>query len=244
VGSSEEDPECERELIESLLARGVDALVLASSQPSPNGVFQRIEAQKVPYVLVDRMVPGLKAHFVGVDNERIGVLATQHLVKRGYRRIAHIRGPGLSTAAGRFKGYQRVLMRHGIPLRPDYVVVASSTDERGEACGFSAMLQLLGVEPRPDAVFCYNDLLASGALKAILDSGLSVPSDVAVIGASNLSSLHFWSTTRFRLSTVDQSVGATGDQAARLILRLLESAHPPPRRRTILPAKLIVGDST
>ena len=93
----------------------------------------------MPYVLVDRMVPGLNAHFVGVDDAKVGALATGHLIERGYRRIAHIRGPDLSTGRGRFQGYDRALKRHGCERSKDLVVVASSTNERGEQCGYLAM---------------------------------------------------------------------------------------------------------
>jgi LacI family transcriptional regulator len=245
LASSEEDPELEREEIESLLSRRVDALVLASSQSSAeSGIFQRIEEQKVPYVLVDRMVPGVNAHFVGVNDETIGVLATEHLVERGYRRIAHIRGPGLSTGNGRFQGYQRVLKRHRYQVPPGYVAFATSTDEHGEQCGFSAMQELLAIDPRPDAVFCYNDILAFGALKAILDAGLSVPGDVAVIGASNLSGLYFWNAVKVPLSTVDQSIADIGERAAELVLKLVQSCRRYTPRKILLPAKLVVRSST
>jgi len=245
LSSSEEDPELERQEVETLLARRVDALILASTQLSPaKGLFKRIEQQNVPYVLVDRMVPGLNAHFVGVDDAKVGALATGHLIERGYRRIAHIRGPDLSTGRGRFRGYDNALKRHGCERSRDLVVLASSADERGEQGGYTAMKQLLSRNPRPDAVFCYNDILAFGAFQAIRDAGLAVPGDVAVIGASNLAGLCFWNTFHIPLSTVDQDVASIGEQAARLMLKLVDSRRPLTPTKILLPAKLIVRRST
>ena len=92
--SSEEDPKLEIDGIESLLAHQVDGLILASTlTEAQRDIFWRIEQQKIPYVLVDRKISGLHANFVGVDDEEIGILATEHLIQQGKRRIAHISGP-------------------------------------------------------------------------------------------------------------------------------------------------------
>ncbi len=98
ISSSEEDPELEQQEIDNLLARGVDALILASTQWTVES-FRRIEEQKTPYVLLDRKFSGLHANFVGVDDDLVGFLATKHLIEQGCRTIAHIRGTDTSTAA-------------------------------------------------------------------------------------------------------------------------------------------------
>src|SRR6185369_17714210 len=77
ISSSEEDPELEREEVDQMLARRVDALIVASAQRSID-TFRRIEEQRIPYVLLDRKFEGLQANFVGVDDEAIGELVTEH----------------------------------------------------------------------------------------------------------------------------------------------------------------------
>lgn len=90
----EEDPELEVTEAESLMARQVDGLIIASAQPVHRlDLFRRIQKRNVPYVLVDRPISGLQASFVGVDNAAIGRLATEHLIARGCRRIGHLCGP-------------------------------------------------------------------------------------------------------------------------------------------------------
>ena len=106
----EEDPALEASEIDSLLARQVDGLIIASSQPSRRlSVFKKIEARKTPYVLIDRPIAGVEACFVGVDNQAIGRLATEHLIAKGCHRIGHLRGPELGIAAERLGGYREAL---------------------------------------------------------------------------------------------------------------------------------------
>ena len=245
IANSEEDPEIETHEVATFLARGIDALVLASSQRSAAAKsFAQIEAAEVPYILVDRMIPGLEAHFVGSDDEMIGTLATEHLLERGYRRIAHIRRVGISTGAKRFRAYQATLKRHGRPVLSELVADAESSDERGEQCGFSAMQKLLSQKKRPDAVFCYNDVIAYGALKAIFEAGLRIPADLAVIGVSNLASLSFWDASPVALTTIDQGIRALADSTAQLVLDLIEGRSRPRSEHILLPPELVVRAST
>lgn len=246
ISSSEENPDIERHEISTFLARGVDALILASSQRSGTAkvFFKKIEKKGVPYVLADRMIPGLKAHFVGSDDEAIGVMATEHLIERGYHRIAHIQRAGISTGASRLRGYQTTLKRHGYPSSAELVANAESADERGEQCGFEAMQQLLSLKHRPDAVFCYNDVIGYGALKAIFEAGLQIPSDVAVIGVSNLASLSFWDASPVALTTIDQGISALADLTSKLVLELVEQGPRSRPERILLPPTLIVREST
>jgi LacI family transcriptional regulator len=242
IFSSGEEPSLEIEGIASLLAHQVDGLILASTlTKDQSDVFRRIEKQNVPYVLVDRKVPGVRANFVGVNDEEIGALATDHLVQRGSHRIAHICGPQISTAIGRLRGYMKTMARHRLPVPPQYVANAARPDVKGEEGGFQAMQQLLTVDPRPDAVFCYNDLVAIGALRAILNAGLRVPADVALIGVSN--SAHT-DLLKVSLSTIDQGSLLIGDRAAKLLLKHMEAAPGSPPTRIYLRSKLIVRDSS
>src|SRR5215813_5812824 len=101
ICNSEEDGSVESSEVERLLGRQVDGLMIASAQPpSSNDLFERIEARGVPYVLIDRRFTGVHAPYVGADDEEIGRMATQHLIERGCRRIAHIAGRPLTPGAG------------------------------------------------------------------------------------------------------------------------------------------------
>ena len=241
ISSSDENPEVERQEIEQLLARRVDVLLIASAQWTVDS-FRRIEDQKTPYILLDRSFPGLQANFVGVDDEAVGVLATTHLIEQGCQRIAHIRGPEVSTAIGRLEGYRQVLASNRmVPLPGHIVSTGSSGDHRGDKGGYEAAKKLLSNRVRPDGFFCFNDPVALGAMRAILDAGLRIPEDVAVVGCGNLPYSDF---LRVPLTSVDQSSLLIGKRAAKLALRLAKEKEPIPPKEERIPPHLVVRASS
>jgi LacI family transcriptional regulator len=242
IASSEEDPDIEQREIEGLIARQVDAIVLASVQTSAQStVFHRLAELQIPYVLIDRNFRGLEANYVGVDDAAVGRTATEHLITCGCRRIAHLRGPEVSTGMGRLRGYRETLSRHGMVVPLEYVVDLKGGDDCSEDHGFGAMKRLLALRPVPDGVFCYNDEVAIGALRAILGAGLRVPGDIAVIGVDNI---RYADLLRVPLSSIDQNSYQIGERAAQLALKLVESSEPAPPRQVVLPIKLMARDST
>jgi LacI family transcriptional regulator len=238
--SSEDNPELERQEIEQLLARGVDVLIVASTQWGVES-FRRIEEHKVPYVLIDRKFAGLAANFVGVDDEAMGAMATRHLIEIGCRNLAHIGGPEVSTAGGRAEGFRRTLWEHGRPPSAEYITRREHGDDAGSLSGYEAMKRLLSLKPRPDGVFCYNDPTAMGAMKAVLEAGLRVPEDVAFVGCGNVTYADF---LRVPLTSVDQQSDAIGQQAARMALHLLEKKSAGRPKQVLVETRLIVRAST
>jgi len=241
ITSSEEDPELERQEIEQLLARRVDVMLIASAQWTVES-FRQVEERKIPYILIDRRFSGLAANFVGVDDEEVGLLATNHLVDQGCKRIAHIRGPETSTALGRLEGYRRALSARHKDYNPSHVVsIGSSGDDRGEPGGYEAAKKLLAIDPRPDGIFCFNDPVALGAMRAILEAGLSIPEDVAVVGCGNLSYSDF---LRVPLTSVDQNSSEIGKLSAALALSLMGANKEVQPRTELTPPKLVVRASS
>ena len=240
ISSSEEDPELERQEIDDLLARRMDVLIVASTQWTVE-TFRRIEELKTPYVLIDRKFTGLAAHFVGVDDERVGAVATEHLIQQGCRRIAHIRGREISPAIGRLEGYRRALTAHGLPFDPRYVVMGGSADDAGDISGYRAMKKLLQLDKRPDAVFCFNDSIALGAMKAIFEAGLDVPRQIAIVGCGNFS---YSGLLRVPLTSIDQQSDAIGVQAAKLALRTARSKKPVRPKEILLEPRLVARASS
>ena len=219
MASSEENPEFEKQEIDQMLARHVDALIIASAQKTPEA-FKRITARHVPYVLVDRKPKGLSANFIGTDNLKAGTLATEHLISKGCRRIAHIGGDYLSTASDRLAGYRAALQAHGFEVPPKYIFLRSKLDDAAVATGYSAMQALLKLKPRPDGVFCFSDPIATGAMQAILEHGLRIPEDVAIIGCGNVL---YASALRVPLSSVNQESETMGERAAKMVLELVSA---------------------
>jgi LacI family transcriptional regulator len=234
ISSSDEDRDLEVGEIKQLLARRVDVIIVASAQSSVE-CFRLIEERNSPHILIDRRFQGLSANFVGVDDEAVGVLATSHRIEQGCRRVAHIRGPGVSTAVGRLEGYKQALGANGLTSLPG--PLGASGDHQGEKGGYEAAKKLLSVRPRPDGIFCFNDPSALGAMRAILEAGLRIPLDVAVVGCGNLSHSDF---LRVPLSSVDQGSERIGRCAADLALALANrKVNVKPKIRLVAPRVVV-----
>jgi LacI family transcriptional regulator len=240
ISSSEEDQDLEEQEVDQLLARRLDAVILASCRSTVE-LFFRIEKHKTPYVLIDRNFPGLAANFVGVDDVAAGMLATQHLIDIGCKRIAHIRGPETSPGLQRFEGYKRVLIQNGRSIVDEYVVSEMKGDVRTRQHGEEAMRQLLSRSPKPDGIFCFNDPLAMGAVNEALNQGLLIPDDIAIIGCGNL---HYDDSLRVPLSSINQHSRRIGEETARLVLNILKSKVAPRPETVVLQPELVTRTST
>jgi LacI family transcriptional regulator len=125
--------------------------------------------------------------------------------------------------------------------RPEYIIAQGKGDVETRQRGYKAMNQLLGLRPRPDGVFCFNDPMAMGAMHGLFEQGLRIPEDVALIGCGNL---YRDENLRVPLSSVDQSSSLIGKEAARIALHILNSKLPPASENVILKPQLIVRGST
>jgi LacI family transcriptional regulator len=236
ISDSDENEHTELDGIRGLIAHKVDGLIIASAAVKPSrSLRELLNARKTHCVLVDRMILGVRADYVGVKDEKIGILATEHLIDQGCTRIAHLYGPTVSTGKGKLQGYRRALAKHGLKAAPEYMISGRYDT------GHSAMQRLLELDPRPDGVFSCNDPLAAGALKAIIEAGLDVPRDIAVIGVGNTL---YSDLTRVPLSTVDLSSFESGRTAAELLLGCMQSKQPEPPRQVYIEPKLVVRDSS
>lgn len=240
VTSSEQDPKLERQAVEQFITRRVDMLLIASTHWTVE-MFRRIEEAGIPYILIDRSFVGLASHFVGVNDEEVGALATQHLIDGGCKRVAHIGGPAISPLLGRLEGYKRALAKNGLPVDTDLIMSTDRAEELGDAQAYTATQILLGQNPRPDGIFCYNDVAAYGAMAAVLDAGLPVPEDVSIIGCGNLLYNKF---VRVPLTSVDQQSSVIGQRAAKLALQLIEADQPVVPKPIYLEPRLVVRSST
>jgi LacI family transcriptional regulator len=225
LASSEEDPEVERQEIRTLLNRGIDVLLIASCQAKLRDFYEPGD-ERVPYLLFDRNFPQLAAHFVGTNDVKVGEMATEHLIATGRKRIAHIGGKDSSPSVDRLKGYRNAMAAHRLSVPESYVSAQDRLEERGDVAGFQAMQGLLRQEPRPDAVFCYNDLTAIGAMEATLQAGLRVPEDIAFIGCGNL---RYADYLRVPLSSIDHGTTELGQVAGKFALDLSQNPEQPPR---------------
>lgn len=241
ISSSDDEPELEQKEIHHLLARRVDVMIVASVQHTVQSL-RPLATQKIPYILLDRKFAGLASNFVGVDDEAVGYLATSHLIEQGCERIAHIQGPEVSTAMGRLEGYKKALAVHEMAPAAGYVVpIGPSGDHRGEEAGYETARHLLSHRKRPDGIFCFNDPVALGAMRAIVDAGLRIPEDIAVVGCGNVSYADF---LRIPLSSVDQGSARIGKTAAMMALKLAQNRVHPAAKTELIEPHIVVRASS
>jgi LacI family transcriptional regulator len=236
--SSGEDPQKERAELEMLRGRQVDGVVLASSYASANtDMLLRLTRLGTSLVMIDRDdYPGVRCHRVLTDDERVGALATSHLLHVGRRAIAHIGGPPIVHAKRREKGWRDTLRARAVHVPDEWLVRGGFM----ESDGYRAMTRLLTLRPRIDAVFAANDPAAIGAMKAVWDEGLRVPDDIAVVGVGDIA---LGDLLRVPLTTVGWSRKEQGRHAAELLLKAVEQEGEEEPQRVIIPPQLIVRES-
>jgi DNA-binding LacI/PurR family transcriptional regulator len=214
------DPDSERLVAEGIKAHLVDGLIVSPLALTPDDLDRRSDT--TPLVLLGERLTDAPVDHVTIDNVAAARLATAHLIELGCRRIAAIgsqpRIPG-GTAALRLKGYRQALRRAGIPTDRD-LVAAAPHYHRGD--GAAAMARLLDLDAPPDAVFCFNDVLALGAIRTALERGLRVPADLAVIGFDDIEDGRYHTPT---LSTI----APDKQEIARLAITLLRRRINAPR---------------
>jgi LacI family transcriptional regulator len=235
ISWTDENPLLQANEIEHLLSIGVDALVIATAGEDLTS-FHMLDQRGVPYVLLDRDLP-LKAPFVGVDDLVVGEMATAHLIESGCKRIAHIVGPETTPGRLRLQGYKKALEKAGLPVRDQYIVAPTADGPRTFSHGFGATQKLLALRPKIDGIFCFNDPFAVGATEAVIEAGLRMPADIAIIGCGNLP---LGEALRRPLSTIDQDTSGLGEKVAKVLLsRLASDPKPLSTRRWLIKPKLI-----
>ena len=190
---------------------------------------------KVPFLLVNRRVPGVDRYIV-LDDETAADMAVSHLVELGHTRIGHIAGPWSADTAGRrAAGYRKAMRSAGLPTPPELVVSADYTPGGGSA----AMAQLLALADPPTAVFVANVTSAAGALHAAAAAGAAIPADVSVVTLHDLSLAAFLSPA---LTTVRMPLTDLGARALELLAG--RPADTPVQEICDGPMELVIRDST
>lgn len=229
------DPVREVHAVRSFQERRVDGILVNASRVGAL-YLPVLEEMKVPIVLINNEHPGQFVHSVTIDNLNAGREAARHLVALGHKRIGYLGNRfGLQADMERFSGYRQILEEADIGFQPELV---AHGDGRPEG-GMSAMERLLALPEPLTAVFCYNDMEAIGALRAIRERGLTVPGDVSVVG---LDDLFLASYTDPPLTTIQQPKHQMGRLAVEILLQLLSGEKPD--SHVTLAGKLIVRQTT
>lgn len=228
--SKEEEARLSRRIANAGLFDGV----IVASYQYDDPLIPHLIKNNLPLVLVGRVDQYPQVSYVDVDNVSGSYVATSHLLRLGYQRVAHISGPhNMVHGQDRLAGYRKALADRGQAYREELVFES----DYSEAGGYMAMQRLLPAHP--DAVFAGSDQMALGAWRALRDAGLRVPEDIAIVGFDDLEPS---STGRPRLTTIRQPVVRTGSEAVNILQDIIEHGLLPPRR-VVFGTELVIRES-
>jgi LacI family transcriptional regulator, galactose operon repressor len=231
------DLDAEREAIDELIAHRVEGILIAPVSDGSRDHLRRLARFGVPFVLVDRAVPGVDADTVLGDSAGGAQQLVEHLIALGHRRIGMItESDAVSTARDRRRGYEAALTAAGLGVDPE-LLVEGSVDPDG---GREGMRRLLELERQPTAVFTVNNLVALGAIEAVREAGREVPDDVALVCFDDI---EYASRLHPFLTVMEQPAETFGTFGTQLLLERIERRAPDRRRKVVLPAQFVVRRS-
>ncbi len=199
---------------------------------------KQLASYGMPLVVLDRFIPGVRAPVVVADNFRGGYLATQHLIDLGHHTIGCITRPTeLYHSIERIRGFQAALKENRLDF--DESLLVSGGFRLNDGC--VAARQLIRKNPRPTAIFAYNDFMAIGALRAAYELGFKVPDDLSVVGFDDIPQAAF---TCPALTTISQPKLEMGREGVSLLLDEIKESTLTSNPNPLLPVKLIVREST
>jgi LacI family transcriptional regulator len=238
ICQSNDDPKSEANIIATLLRLRVDGIIVSIAGNTRSfDHYRRVLDKGVPLVLFDRVNEALGGSTVVIDDHLGGFLAAEHLIKQGFRRIAHVSGPAhLNIYKNRYRGYLDALEHYGVPHDPQYVKTGSVDVDDGRRY----MSELLALPEPPDALFSSSDFAAVGAMQVLKTHGIALPQAFGLVGFANEP---FTSFVDPPLTTVDQHSVEMGAFAARIFLEAMSDAAFVPRK-TVLTPTLVVRQSS
>lgn len=231
----------ERE-VRMMRERRVDGVIIrASGRREDDVLYRQLERTGVPFVLVDRMIPGLEDHFVGSDGFADSYEITRYLIRKGHKRIGVMAWAESSQGLGvKYEGYKEALKHHNIEFDERLISICSTEYFAGRQETLE-MMRRVGHE-KPTAILGLSDTQIIGVIQALTELGMSIPDDVAVANIGGYIDSGIGSLSRLRLTCSVQPCETIGREAARMLSMQIEDGNW--RRGPILcPAQIRVGNS-
>ena len=239
IGNTQKDIQREISHINLLKRRRVDGLIIFPLQRGADlGHLFELKEENYPFVLLAE-VPGIKADLVRSDDQPGAYQATKHLINLGRKRIAYITGPQNALANDRRLGsYKQALNDHNLSLNEELIRPGGWRRSDGYKAG---KLMLNELKEYPDGAFCYNDAVAIGFIRALVEHGLRIPQDVAIVGFDDAGSAAYLETA---LTTVEQPAKEIGNKAAQLLVERIKNKKEQQRtKKILLPTSLVIRES-
>lgn len=218
--STGEDGKRESELIQGMLSRGVDGLIIASSEKNRVDI-EKLKKDNFPFVLIERWYPGLDTNFVGEDNKGGVVSAVKQLIKRGRKRIALVSlKPELEAICMRLQGYKDTMNKYNLPVEEGFICELDyeySEDEMN-----IAIQKLIELPGGINGIVFSTHFLAASGIRALRMLNVSVPNEIALVSFGQMSSFDLIEPP---VTAVVQPIEELGDSAVDLLLENLKKEN-------------------
>lgn len=224
----------------NLLHKRVDGLIVSLAGDTENlDHYQGFFEKGVPVIFFDRVEQDGEKTVVVIDNMKCGFEATQHLIDQGCKRIAHVTSSlKRNVYAERLRGYKLALMENKLSFDSELLVV----EDLDKAGGIAAANRILAMDPLPDGLFVTNDFVAAVCMRTLIQHGLSVPEDIAVVGFNNDA---IGELIQPSLTTINYPGKDVGEIAARNLINHLKGSGTLSQTNTIIvKSSLIVRQSS
>jgi len=241
---SNEKLESEKKQLNLLQQKRVDGILLSLSNETYR--YEHIETiiqNKTPIVMFDKISKVVNCSKVVINDQLAAYNAVKYLIDKGYRRIAHFRGPLIpQISIDRFLGYKRALLDNGIAFDSSLVYICDNNDDFND--GYSNALKLLEDHNDVDAIFAITDVVAAGLIKCLIERGIKIPENISVFGFSDWFMSSVITPT---LSTIEQPGFEMGRKATEILIKEIENEKNNisySYQNIVLPTKLIIRQST
>jgi LacI family transcriptional regulator len=237
LANTNEDLDRQNQVLLSLREHSVAGIIMSPARGTDAWNLASLPARAIPTVITMRRIPGSPLPYVGPDNRAGGREAVEHLIALGHRRIAFLGGyASMTTQQERLEGYRDALDGAGLPYDPAMIFESMPTRDGGR----EGLAKALGTERPPTAFFCYNDIVAMGATRALSMRGIRPGADVAVVGFDDIAEAEHNAPP---LTTVNADTREMGARAAQSLLAIIQGGDPSSLSYTGQ-ARLVVRESS
>ena len=232
--NSDENPDKEMLYLEQMRGEIVAGIIFSPTRQIADA-FSELVVTDQPMVVIDRRVHNADVDSVLIDNVESAYRLAEHLIMHGYRRIAALFGIASTTGRERRKGFVQALRDHALEPDPELVSYVNAREEDG----YQATLKLLALPDRPEAIFTSDGLLATGAFRALRESGLAIPDEIAFV---TFDDTPWTGLVEPPVTVVQQPTYEIGKTATELLLERIQDPSRP-TRQVVLQSTLVVRRS-
>lgn len=237
---SQENPERQRKHLETLISMRVDGILISISEDTRDMmIFDRIRNRGIPLLFLDRAPDPMPAGFssVQVDDRGGAMLATEHAIKIGYSKLAHLAGrQNINIGKDRLTGFLDALSKHSLEPRPEWIIEGGF----GKESGYHGFMKMYNSGKLPEFIFAVTYPVALGVYEAARDEGVRIPEDVDILCFGDSDMHRFVSPA---LSCVHQPTTELGAKAVHLMLEIIRNPEVAPEQHVKIPTELILRET-